>query len=99
MCAAIFTRIFPRKAPPFSTGLNTAKVDVMNRIPPADIAAQIIKQYDTNENGQLEVEEWSQLPGKPKVFDTNSDDVISLEELAAAITSSRRITSATHPTE
>ena len=22
MCAAIFTRIFPREAPPFSTGLN-----------------------------------------------------------------------------
>jgi len=25
MCAAIFTQIFPRKAPPFSTGLNIAQ--------------------------------------------------------------------------
>jgi hypothetical protein len=24
MCAAIFNRVFPRSAPPFSTGLNTS---------------------------------------------------------------------------
>lgn len=30
MCAAIFTQIFPRKAPPFSTGLNTGSVSTVS---------------------------------------------------------------------
>jgi Ca2+-binding EF-hand superfamily protein len=44
-------------------------------------AISLMKEYDTNKNGQLEKEEWSQMKEKYKAADTNHDGIITLDEL------------------
>ena len=46
---------------------------------------RIMKKYDLNENGFLEREEWSKMPGKPQSIDMDGDFVLSLEELVRFI--------------
>jgi Ca2+-binding EF-hand superfamily protein len=44
-------------------------------------AKSLMKDFDTNKNGQLEKEEWSQMKEKYKAADTNHDGIITLDEL------------------
>jgi Ca2+-binding EF-hand superfamily protein len=44
-------------------------------------AKSLMKEYDKNNNGQLEKEEWSQMKEKYKAADTNHDGIITLDEL------------------
>ena len=45
-------------------------------------AANLVRQYDTDKNGSLEKEEWSQMSTDPKDADRNHDGHITLDELA-----------------
>ncbi|MGD0384142.1 MAG: EF-hand domain-containing protein [Thermoguttaceae bacterium] len=44
-------------------------------------AISLMKENDTNKNGQLEKEEWSQMKEKYKAADTDHDGIITLDEL------------------
>ena len=43
-------------------------------------ATKIFEKYDANENGQLERNEWLNMPAAPQQIDIDGDSIISLEE-------------------
>jgi Ca2+-binding EF-hand superfamily protein len=54
-------------------------------------AQSLMEQYDLDEDGYLDEEEWSQLRGPdPAEFDKNGDGYLSLDELTARIASMSR---------
>jgi EF hand len=48
-------------------------------------AMTILKKYDSNQNGQIDHEEWSKMPVSPAEADINQDKVITLNEIAFRI--------------
>ncbi len=48
-------------------------------------AHTILKKYDSNQNGQIDHEEWSKMPVSPAEADINQDKVITLNEIAFRI--------------
>lgn len=48
-----------------------------------EFAEGLLKRYDTNKNGKLEKEEWTQMRGDWREADRNGDSVITLDELTA----------------
>lgn len=50
-------------------------------------AEGLMRQFDTNKNGQLERDEWSKMRADQQQADSNKDGIITLDELAARMSS------------
>jgi hypothetical protein len=48
-------------------------------------AQSLLRQYDANQDGRLQQDEWSQMRGNPQESDANGDGILTEEELAARL--------------
>lgn len=87
MCAAIFTQIFPRKAPPFPTGLNKYALDI-DVIDAASI--RTIAEHRADEPVKL-----FPLDGRPQLAHVHVEttDVSSYQVLLTDLSSPTEVTS------
>ncbi|HEY1068264.1 MAG TPA: hypothetical protein VGE52_19220 [Pirellulales bacterium] len=53
-------------------------------------AESMLRQYDENKSGVLEQNEWSRMRGDPKSMDTNGDNIVTQDEIAAKLASYSR---------
>jgi len=59
-------------------------------VPMPTLALALLKRYDMNGDGILQKSEFTRMPGDFARFDTNADDELSTDELAAAIEAVRQ---------
>lgn len=62
-----------------SPSLSPQQVDARYR----RFAESMLQRYDTNGDGKLQKEEWSQMRGEPELADSDGDGIITLDELVS----------------